>query len=112
MTELVPADSPWKRGNPTDAVVPVEIDGPWYLETGTDIWFVYLQKALIAAEAYRTVEQFGYAVVLERRDRYTLEDAEAGIVGVDLSRSEAEQMLLDFFMGYENQDQLERMVNR
>lgn len=106
------AGSPWERGNPTAAHLSVELAGPWYLETETDIWFVYLQKALIGAEAHRTVEKYGCAVVLERWDRYTLEDFEiaAEIVGVDLSQTEAEELATDFMAQHGTQEQFERVI--
>lgn len=110
MTEIVREDSPWKPGNPTDAVIPPEADDVYHLRSGEDIWFVYIQKAYITAEAHRTIEKFGYSVTVEVRNQYCLDEVDAEIVAVDLSRSEAEQLLADFVVSHETREQLEQVM--
>lgn len=101
----------WEVGNPTNAKTPAEESKPRFLRTGADLWFIYLNKVLVTEDTARSVEQFGYGVVVERRTNHCFDQiGEAEIVAVDLSRTEAEEWMTEFMHHHRTQDALDRVV--
>lgn len=103
----VPENDSWESGNPTKASIPADAVNPHYLRTGSDLWLVYVNEMMVTEDTTRSLERFGYCVVLEQRpDLRFDEPGEAVIADVAIAQSEAGEQLDDIIAAYDDRQDL------